>query len=127
MCTSLHVIVYGNKNIFDVKIINLSNDLFVPAAALFSDADVIFAEPIVCIDDVRNAYGVLPRLRCSYTGKVFVQSFSGCVGTLAIAKDSVCSKLTIIPIGEIASLEGFLELVVSLRVLSSVPILHPPK
>jgi predicted DNA-binding transcriptional regulator YafY len=115
----LHVIVYGNKNIFAVKIINISIDLFVPVTALFSDADVIFAEPIVCIDDVRNAYGVLPRLRCSYTGKVFVQGFTGCVGTLAIAKDSVCSKLTIIPIGEIASLKGLLELVVSLRVLSS--------
>lgn len=41
MSTSLHVIVYGNKNIFAVKIINISIDLFVPVTALFSDADVI--------------------------------------------------------------------------------------
>lgn len=99
MSTSLHVIVYGNENIFAVKIINISIDLFVPVTALFSDADVIFTEPIVCIDDVRNAYGVLPRLRCSYAGKVFVQGFTGCIGALAASKKSVLSKLTMELIG----------------------------
>lgn len=99
MSTSLHVIVYGNKNIFAVKIINISIDLFVPVTALFSDADVIFAEPFVCIDDIRYADGILPRFRYSYAGKVFVQGFTGCIGALAAAKKSVLSKLTMELIG----------------------------
>ena len=99
MSTSLHVIVYGNENIFAVKIINIGIDLLVPATALFSDVDVIFAEPFVCIDDIRYADGKLPRLRCSYTGKVFVQGFTGCIGALAAAKKSVLSKLTMELIG----------------------------
>lgn len=55
MSTSLNVIVYGNENIFTVKIIDIGIDLIVPDTALFSDADVIFAEPFVCIDDIRYA------------------------------------------------------------------------
>lgn len=41
MSTSLNVIVYGNENIFTVKIIDIGIDLIVPDTALFSDADVI--------------------------------------------------------------------------------------
>lgn len=104
------MIVYRNKNIFAVKIINISIDLFVPDTALFSDADVILAEPFVCIDDIRYADGKLPRFRYSYAGMVFVQGFTVCEGALAIAKDSVCSNLTIIPIGEITTLEASLSL-----------------
>ena len=55
---------------------------------------------------------------------VFVQGFTVCEGALAIAKDSVCSNLTIIPIGEITTLEGLLELIVSLSILSNIPAPH---
>lgn len=122
--TSLNAIVYGNENIFAVKIINISIDLFVPAIALFSDVDVIFAKPFVCIDDIRYADGILPRFRYSYASKVFVLGLIGCISAFAAVKNSILLNLSIVPVGELATLECFLELVVSLRIMNSIPTLH---